>query len=400
VRSSAIGEDGEHQSFAGEFRTLLEVDRAGLAAAIAAVRTSYAGRPGGVVVQAMVPAEYAGVMFTEDPAHAGRVLIEAVAGLGEGLVSGTATPTEHRVGRVTGAVAAGEPAPIDVRPLVELGRALERRFGADSVFRDVDDIAAGADFGVVIEQALQQVQAVLVVIGTRWLDARDGRGRRLDDPGDYVRREVELALASGKPLIPVLVGGATMPAAEALPATLRGLANRNALALGDAGWAADLARLEAALAQWVAPPVSPAPVRGRRALAAAIAALVLALGGGWWWLRDGDGGLQAIVGAWSAEVAYPWNLTLREHYVFTLEDGREVEVRGDEEIEYDGEAVAWGDGRLRFLTRSETVSGNEPPREMGQLYEVWREGETLCVRLQIRRSHSVDAALEFTAQRQ
>jgi hypothetical protein len=46
------------------------------------------------------------------------------------------------------------------------------------------------------------------------------------------------------------------------------------------------------------------------------------------------------------------------------------------------------------------VSGNEPPREMGQLYEVWREGETLRVRLQIRRSHSVDAALEFTAQRQ
>ncbi len=140
VRSSAIGEDGEHQSFAGEFRTLLEVDRAGLAAAIAAVRTSYAGRPGGVVVQAMVPAEYAGVMFTEDPAHAGRVLIEAVAGLGEGLVSGTATPTEHRVGRVTGAVAAGEPAPIDVRPLVELGRALERRFGAP---QDVEWAAVG-----------------------------------------------------------------------------------------------------------------------------------------------------------------------------------------------------------------------------------------------------------------
>ena len=281
-----------------------------------------------------------------------------------------------------------------------LADALERRFGADSVFRDVDDIAAGADFGVVIEQALQQVQAVLVVIGTRWLDARDGRGRRLDNPGDYVRREVELALASGKPLIPVLVGGATMPAAEALPATLRGLANRNALALGDAGWVADLARLEAALAQWVAPPVSPAPVRGRRALAAAIAALVLALGGGWWWLRDGDGGLQAIVGEWSAEVAYPWNLTLREHYVFTLADGRIGGSASFLGVPRALEAVEWGDGRLRFLTRSETVSGNEPPREMGQLYEVWREGETLRVRLQIRRSHSVDAALEFTAQRQ
>lgn len=116
--------------------------------------------------------------------------------------------------------------------------ALERRFGVDSVFRDVDDIAAGADFGVVIEQALQQVQAVLVVIGPRWLDARDMRGRRLDDPGDYVRREIALALASGKPVIPVLVGGATMPVAEALPPTLRGLANRNALSLGDAGWGA------------------------------------------------------------------------------------------------------------------------------------------------------------------
>ena len=156
--------------------------------------------------------------------------------------------------------------------------ALERRFGADSVFRDVDDIAAGADFGVVIEQALQQVQAVLVVIGPRWLDARDERGRRLDDPGDYVRREVELALASGKPVIPVLVGGATMPTAEALPPTLRGLANRNALALGDAGWGADLARLEVALAQWVgptAPGERSAPVRGRRALAAAMVALLL-----------------------------------------------------------------------------------------------------------------------------
>ncbi|WP_454457098.1 toll/interleukin-1 receptor domain-containing protein [Thauera phenylacetica] len=281
--------------------------------------------------------------------------------------------------------------------------ALERRFGVDSVFRDVDDIAVGADFGVVIEQALQQVQAVLVVIGPRWLDARDERGRRLDDPGDYVRREVELALASGKPVIPVLVGGATMPAAEALPPTLRGLANRNALALGDAGWGADLARLEGALAQWVeptAPGERSAPVRGRRALAAAIVALVLALGGGWWWLRGVERGPQALVGEWSAEVAYPWNLTLREHYVFTLADGRVGGSASFLGVPRALEAEEWEDGRLRFLTRSETVSGNEPPREMGQLYEVWREGETLRVRLQIRRSHSVDAPLEFVAQRQ
>ena len=278
--------------------------------------------------------------------------------------------------------------------------ALERRFGADSVFRDVDDIAAGADFGVVIEDALQQVHAVLVVIGPRWLDARDERGRRLDDPGDYVRREVELALASGKPLIPVLVGGAMMPAAEALPSTLRGMTNRNALTLGDAGWREDLARLEAVLAQWVEPAAPTMPVRGRRVLAAAIAALLLALAGGGWWLWGSDRGVQSLVGEWSAEVAYPWNLTLREHYVFTLADGRVGGSASFLGVPRALEAVEWEDGRLRFLTRSETVSGNEPPREMGQLYEVWREGETLRVRLQIRRSHSVDAPLEFVAQRQ
>jgi hypothetical protein len=191
-----------------------------------------------------------------------------------------------------------------------------------------------------------------------------------------------------------------MPAAEALPPTLRGLANRNALALGDAGWRAALARLEAALAQWVEPAAPSKPARGRRALVAAIAALLLVLGGGWWWLRGADRGPQALVGEWSAEVAYPWNLTLREHYVFTLADGRIGGSASFLGVPRVLEAVEWDDGRLRFLTRSETVSGDEPPREMGQLYEVWREGETLRVRLQIRRSHSIDAPLEFVAQRQ
>ena len=278
--------------------------------------------------------------------------------------------------------------------------ALERRFGADSVFRDVDDIAAGADFGAVIEQTLQRVQAVLVVIGPRWLDARDQRGRRLDDPDDYVRREIELALASAKPVIPVLVGGAAMPAAEALPPTLRGFANRNALALGDAGWAADLARLELALDQWLALSATPAVAPGRRLLVGVLAALALLVAAGWWWLRGSADKPAQLVGEWSAEVAYPWNVTLREHFVFTLVDTRIGGTASFLGVPRALEAVEWADGRLRFLTRSETVSGNEPPREMGQLYEVWREEDTLRVRLQIRRSHSVDPPLEFVAQRQ
>ena len=64
------------------------------------------------------------------------------------------------------------------------------------------------------------------------------------------------------------------------------------------------------------------------------------------------------------------------------------------------EAVEWRDGRLHFLTRSETVSGDEPAREMVQRYELTpADKDTLRVRLQIQRSHSVDAPLEFVAQR-
>ena len=279
-----------------------------------------------------------------------------------------------------------------------LADALEQRLGAGAVFRDVDDIQPGADFEAVIARGLDQVRAVLVVIGPGWLDAAVDGQRRLDRPDDFVRREVEQALASGKPVVPVLVGGATMPAANALPIALRGLANRQALVLGDASWSADLARLEAVLAQWVAPPAASVRSPRRRWLAAVVVAGV-AIGGALLWSTRAPGP-ETIVGQWTAEVAYPWNLTLREHYVFTLADGRVGGSASFLGVPRALEAVEWEDGRLRFLTRSETVSGNEPPREMGQLYEVWREGETLRVRLQIRRSHSVDAPLEFVAQRQ
>lgn len=63
------------------------------------------------------------------------------------------------------------------------------------------------------------------------------------------------------------------------------------------------------------------------------------------------------------------------------------------------EDVEWRDGRLRFVTRSQSISGNDPPREMVQRYEVRRDGEALRVRLVIERSHSVDAPLEFVARR-
>jgi rifampicin phosphotransferase len=113
VRSSAVGEDSADHSFAGQFETVLGViDQRSLLAAVdrcilsgASERVlAYAGRresfPVGVVVQSMVAAASAGVCFTIDPTgEDGAVLIEAVEGLGDALVSGRAEPEQWRVYR-------------------------------------------------------------------------------------------------------------------------------------------------------------------------------------------------------------------------------------------------------------------------------------------------------------
>jgi predicted ATPase len=115
------------------------------------------------------------------------------------------------------------------------------RFGAASVFMDLESIEAGADFTQAIERAIADADAVLVVIGPGWLGATSPDGvRRLDAESDFVRREVEAALASDLRVIPVLVGGASMPAEEHLPQTIAALARRNALELQDRRWREDV----------------------------------------------------------------------------------------------------------------------------------------------------------------
>ena len=110
VRSSAVGEDGDDQSFAGQYDTVLNVDSVdGFAAAVRKCAASVGSRRASsysgdatatmnVVVQQMVDARAAGVVFTADPATGRRdlVVIDAIAGLGEALVDGTASP-DHTV---------------------------------------------------------------------------------------------------------------------------------------------------------------------------------------------------------------------------------------------------------------------------------------------------------------
>ena len=107
---------------------------------------------------------------------------------------------------------------------------LVQAFDKSSIFKDVDSIPAGLDFRDVLDDALRKCDVFLAIIGVQWLEARNADGRRrIDDPRDFVRIEVESALERGIPVIPVLVQGTSMPSASVLPLGIRDLAYRNAL---------------------------------------------------------------------------------------------------------------------------------------------------------------------------
>ena len=122
---------------------------------------------------------------------------------------------------------------------------LRKEFGHDAVFTDIDNIALGVDFRAVLDQTVSQCQVLLAVIGVDWLTVRDQEGGlRLQDPADFVRIEIESALKRDIPVIPLLVSGAKMPAAEELPESLRGLAFRNGTQIRPAqDFIVDMARL-------------------------------------------------------------------------------------------------------------------------------------------------------------
>jgi TIR domain len=125
--------------------------------------------------------------------------------------------------------------------------SLSDHFGGDNVFIDLDAIGPGEDFAEVIDEALQRCDVVLVVIGNRWLAVEREGLRRLDDPNDYLRIEIEHSLSRAPRVIPVLVQDAEMPSSRALPDPIKGLARRNAFELSDSRWRIDVARLIDAL---------------------------------------------------------------------------------------------------------------------------------------------------------
>jgi hypothetical protein len=124
---------------------------------------------------------------------------------------------------------------------------LRHRLPSASIFMDIDSIPPGVDFEHHIRQEIEICDVVLVLIGDDWLDPRLGTNlRRIDEPDDFVRLEIESALSSpGVRVVPVLVEGAQMPRASDLPESLRNLARINAIELSDSRWTSDLERLAA-----------------------------------------------------------------------------------------------------------------------------------------------------------
>lgn len=115
VRSSATNEDGQTASWAGQFDTFLNVGRGELMDKVQACkasgnseRASAYGKPGkvAVIVQVMVASKTSGIAFSAHPVthDKNELVIEAVEGLGEQLVSGEVTPDTYTVNKATGAV--------------------------------------------------------------------------------------------------------------------------------------------------------------------------------------------------------------------------------------------------------------------------------------------------------
>lgn len=113
-----------------------------------------------------------------------------------------------------------------------LADSLQREFGRSAVFLDTSSMRAGSRWPTEIENALETANVVLVVIGPKWLKASDKFGvRRIDQEGDWVRRELEIAFAANKLIIPIFTKGAKPAPRDKLPSSISELMNRQKLEL-------------------------------------------------------------------------------------------------------------------------------------------------------------------------
>lgn len=119
---------------------------------------------------------------------------------------------------------------------------LQERFGKDAVFMDKSTIKPGDKWAAKIECDLVEAKVVLVIIKDKktWLGVDEDGFRRIEEEGDWIRQELELAIKEGKEVVPLLVKGGELPPEKALPESLRILLGFHALAIDfDDSWEQD-----------------------------------------------------------------------------------------------------------------------------------------------------------------
>jgi hypothetical protein len=262
-----------------------------------------------------------------------------------------------------------------------LGDALSHRLGARNVFQDVTDIEPGRDFTYAIDEALDASDAVLAVIGPSWLGAADPDGElRLRQPDDYVRRELARALERRVTVVPVLVGGAALPAAHDLPDDLQALAQRQAVSLRDQTWRNDVDALVRSLHGEQAAE----PGRNRRwpLVATAIAATLVAAGTAFALQRDGDGDDSETVPVCPSTTGTDW------HPINVDTEAVARAPSDDGQLEFRIRSASWktaGDGTWDVVIAAEMLNDSPTDHSNGDyrfdyLAVALRENSVTCFR--------------------
>ena len=144
---------------------------------------------------------------------------------------------------------------------------IDARFGDQSVFVDVESIEPGRDYVTAIDGAVSSCLVMLVLIGEEWLTPDERGVRRIDDPNDRLRLEIEAGLRHRTVVIPVLVDAATMPKSRELPESVVPLSRHQAVRLRHDSFGSDTEHLLDVIAriatepgaEVTATPTAPAP---------------------------------------------------------------------------------------------------------------------------------------------
>jgi TIR domain len=139
---------------------------------------------------------------------------------------------------------------------VALYNELCKHFQEDRLFKDINNIAPGMEFGHVLNGALDQAVVVLAVIGPEYIS---GSGARLFDPADWVRQELAVSLQRGLRVVPILANGAELPTEAQLPPELHPLRKRQVARIDNQSFQYDVATLANAIRDLIPAKPRPAP---------------------------------------------------------------------------------------------------------------------------------------------